>query len=134
MVAVKVLRRQLPVAMDTRVDTRAENELRTAETSRLVNATFFMIRPGAGDGTRTRDQELGKLLLYQLSYARSRAVPSLQHPPSTVIPGGSGRATLSHRNEDDLLFVPLLLAIGCTSTAPKRVPRTGPFLTRQVDR
>src|SRR5436305_8382266 len=27
---------------------------------------------GAGDGTRTRDQELGKLLLYQLSYARVR--------------------------------------------------------------
>ena len=26
---------------------------------------------GAGDGIRTRDQELGKLLLYQLSYARS---------------------------------------------------------------
>ena len=26
---------------------------------------------GAGDGTRTRDLELGKLRLYQLSYARS---------------------------------------------------------------
>ena len=26
---------------------------------------------GAGDGIRTRDQELGKLRLYQLSYARS---------------------------------------------------------------
>src|SRR4051794_39611206 len=26
---------------------------------------------GAGDGIRTRDQELGKLLLYQLSYART---------------------------------------------------------------
>jgi hypothetical protein len=25
---------------------------------------------GAGDEIRTRDQELGKLLLYQLSYAR----------------------------------------------------------------
>jgi hypothetical protein len=27
---------------------------------------------GAGDGVRTRDTELGKLVLYQLSYARSR--------------------------------------------------------------
>jgi hypothetical protein len=27
---------------------------------------------GAGDEIRTRDQELGKLLLYQLSYARLR--------------------------------------------------------------
>jgi hypothetical protein len=25
---------------------------------------------GAGDGIRTRDSELGKLVLYQLSYAR----------------------------------------------------------------
>src|SRR5437764_12874231 len=30
------------------------------------------VRRGAGDGIRTRDQELGKLLLYQLSYARLR--------------------------------------------------------------
>src|SRR5687768_897751 len=29
---------------------------------------------GAGDGIRTRDQELGKLLLYQLSYARQIGV------------------------------------------------------------
>ena len=27
---------------------------------------------GAGDGNRTRDIQLGKLTLYQLSYARSR--------------------------------------------------------------
>jgi hypothetical protein len=27
---------------------------------------------GAGDGVRTRDTELGKLVLYQLSYARSK--------------------------------------------------------------
>lgn len=26
---------------------------------------------GAGDGTRTRDPKLGKLVLYQLSYTRS---------------------------------------------------------------
>lgn len=26
---------------------------------------------GAGNGTRTRDSQLGKLVLYQLSYARS---------------------------------------------------------------
>ncbi len=30
-----------------------------------------MSEPGAGDGIRTRDSELGKLVLYQLSYARS---------------------------------------------------------------
>jgi hypothetical protein len=33
---------------------------------------FFMGQSsGASDGIRTRDQELGKLLLYQLSYART---------------------------------------------------------------
>ena len=32
---------------------------------------FFMRCPyGAGDGVRTRDPELGKLVLYQLSYTR----------------------------------------------------------------
>ncbi len=30
-----------------------------------------MKRNGAGNGTRTRDIKLGKLALYQLSYARS---------------------------------------------------------------
>ena len=29
------------------------------------------LRSGAGEGTRTLDTELGKLVLYQLSYARS---------------------------------------------------------------
>jgi hypothetical protein len=28
------------------------------------------VKDGAGDGVRTRDSELGKLVLYQLSYAR----------------------------------------------------------------
>ena len=28
--------------------------------------------PGAGNGVRTRDPELGKLVLYQLSYTRFR--------------------------------------------------------------
>ena len=30
---------------------------------------------GAGDGDRTRDPKLGKLVLYQLSYARLNLVP-----------------------------------------------------------
>lgn len=34
----------------------------------LHPATF---EPGAGDGVRTRDPELGKLVLYQLSYTRT---------------------------------------------------------------
>jgi hypothetical protein len=30
------------------------------------------VQNGAGDGSRTRDPKLGKLVLYQLSYARFR--------------------------------------------------------------
>lgn len=36
-----------------------------------------MDRVGAGDGNRTRDTKLGKLVLYQLSYARVREHPEL---------------------------------------------------------
>ncbi len=32
---------------------------------------LFITKNGAGNGTRTRDPQLGKLMLYQLSYARS---------------------------------------------------------------
>lgn len=42
------------------------------------NRNFFIHRPlrlkrgnGAGDGSRTRDLQLGKLPLYQLSYTRT---------------------------------------------------------------
>jgi hypothetical protein len=35
---------------------------------------------GAGDGIRTRDQELGKLLLYQLSYARPIGAAIVSQP------------------------------------------------------
>ncbi len=30
----------------------------------------YLIFPGAGDEVRTRDPQLGKLMLYQLSYSR----------------------------------------------------------------
>jgi hypothetical protein len=37
---------------------------------------------GAGDGIRTRDPKLGKLVLYQLSYSRDLALHDTQ-PPRT---------------------------------------------------
>src|SRR5690348_10389162 len=44
--------------------------------SDLAPATPENVREdaGAGDGVRTRDTELGKLVLYQLSYARSGTI------------------------------------------------------------
>ena len=35
-----------------------------------LSALFTAILNGAGNGVRTRDTKLGKLVLYQLSYAR----------------------------------------------------------------
>src|ERR1700736_4708579 len=43
-------------------------------------------RTGAGNGTRTRDPELGRLALYQLSYSRS---------PRRRLTGGEGRIRTS---------------------------------------
>ena len=42
-----------------------------------------LVRTGAGDGIRTRDIDLGKVALYQLSY--SRAKKSLRHSPTTLL-------------------------------------------------
>ena len=40
----------------------------------------------AGDGTRTRDQQLGRLWLYQLSYSRVHTIPALSitHPSNNL--------------------------------------------------
>jgi hypothetical protein len=39
-----------------------------------------MGRIGAGDGIRTRDIDLGKVALYQLSYSRSRGTTIMATP------------------------------------------------------
>ena len=55
------------------------------------------IEHGAGNGTRTRNPQLGRLMLYQLSYSRSLSVVT-NGPQGTVsysaayeICGGGGR-------------------------------------------
>lgn len=37
----------------------------------MSSRQIFMIKKRADNGTRTRDSELGKLVLYQLSYVRT---------------------------------------------------------------
>jgi hypothetical protein len=37
----------------------------------------FLVHTGAGDEVRTRDPQLGRLMLYQLSYARKKVQKSL---------------------------------------------------------
>ena len=45
---------------------------RTTNSASIPDVDRHIVNNGAGDGNRTRDLELGKLRLYQLSYARSR--------------------------------------------------------------
>ena len=52
----------------------------------LRDALNHTLLSGAGNGTRTRDPELGRLALYQLSYSRS-----LLSLPSTPLRSASGR-------------------------------------------
>ena len=54
--------------------------------------------PKAGNGTRTRDPNLGKVVLYQLSYSRDTCLPlrtfqsaSLTHSSPNVEPGMEAR-------------------------------------------
>ena len=43
-----------------------------------VKKTIYKYKFGAGNGVRTRDPKLGKLVLYQLSYARLNALYNRQ--------------------------------------------------------
>ena len=48
------------------------DELPTAPPrARMTNFISELVSPGAGDESRTRDLNLGKVALYQLSYSRS---------------------------------------------------------------
>src|ERR1043166_7353520 len=49
----------------------------------------------AGNGTRTRDPDLGKVVLYQLSYSRNSGVQTYRalHTGATLASGGEGDRT-----------------------------------------
>ena len=47
-----------------------ENILSGLEKKSLIDRLIFMILIGAGNEIRTRDPDLGKVVLYQLSYSR----------------------------------------------------------------
>ena len=58
---------------------------------------------GAGDGIRTRDNQLGRLELYQLSYARLAPDSRLLSPRESRRLGGEGRIrTFEGRGPSDL--------------------------------
>ena len=51
-------------------------------------------KDGAGDGIRTRDINLGKVALYQLSYSRSRAELIVWHEREPLAMSGKAREPL----------------------------------------
>ncbi|GAI27493.1 unnamed protein product, partial [marine sediment metagenome] len=50
--------------------TALRDEKQTHKTKKGTFVPFFVFRFGAGNETRTRDPDLGKVVLYQLSYSR----------------------------------------------------------------
>ncbi len=92
-----------------RSEPAASLPLFTPRPARVASPFLFPSRPigpdpiGAGDGIRTRDIQLGRLELYQLSYAR--LAPSLPGFPRPQRPasGGEGRIrTFEGRGPSDL--------------------------------
>ena len=64
-----------------------------------------LVKTGAGNGVRTRDPELGKLVLYQLSY--TRILPHTAHFPTIrqaeILPLLANLASLQTGNEKNRL-------------------------------
>jgi hypothetical protein len=55
----------------------------------------------AGNGTRTRDPNLGKVVLYQLSYSRGEAGGGRHRKPRRPDPPGPRRFAATARPSDD---------------------------------
>jgi hypothetical protein len=51
-----------------------------SRTTQCFHPSSFLLQPfsGAGDETRTRDPQLGRLMLYQLSYTRPEHIADCQ--------------------------------------------------------
>ena len=67
-----------------------EKANRTANAKGIIIRFFIaMVRMiGAGNGVRTRDPQLGKLMLYQLSYARSQTITLKESYPLVKVKRG----------------------------------------------
>src|SRR5262245_46846261 len=62
---------------------------------------------GAGNETRTRDPDLGKVVLYQLSYSRLEGSHSTVPPPTAAMPRPANRNPVSLRRDVPRLNQPL---------------------------
>ena len=61
----------------------------------------FLGKDGAGDGIRTRDIDLGKVALYQLSYSRETLIPYFLLADACCQTQSYGRHRMSPKNDYD---------------------------------
>ena len=59
-------------------------------------------RVGAGDGIRTRDINLGKVALYQLSYSRARRIATIVSLPDAIVNCGNRTRRAAKTPQNDL--------------------------------
>jgi hypothetical protein len=82
-----------------------------------------MEKSGAGNETRTRDPDLGKVVLYQLSYSRLEARHSSVEPAATAngpgpAPSAAAFSQMEPRGGTDV-------RAECVGEVPQREPRFG---------
>src|SRR5262245_41855612 len=78
---------------------------------------------GAGNGIRTRDVHLGKVVLYQLSYSRSMALRMVRIRVSLSIPAWGGPAATRRRRPAALPGTLIGIQIALCRTPPRMVIR-----------
>src|SRR5687767_2657342 len=81
----------------------------TATFSAAVFTTFFkgIHRLGAGDESRTRDLNLGKVALYQLSYSRTRLRSISNYGVVIALDRSNGAMPASNKSASNTRLTPL---------------------------
>ena len=82
--------------LDAAYAIRSGHEVAVAESGESSSTPLSRMNSEAGDGVRTHDPQLGKLMLYQLSYARIDTTGGMKTRPALDVktPGGSGPVAL----------------------------------------
>jgi hypothetical protein len=81
------------------VEKSAQAYLRATQKTKPRFARGFIARSGAGNETRTRDPDLGKVVLYQLSYSRARPaiIRIVRRMSTSEMHDGAGAGAFSAR-------------------------------------
>ena len=102
------------------------------ETSAILAAGHMRI--GAGNGTRTRDPELGRLALYQLSYSRQKMVEREGFEPSKASPADLQSAPFGHSGTSPCFPSPHFISDSVRNPASDSGPAPRTLLAGAGDR